>query len=184
MKFWMVIISMRAQQTINTVIRHLYSKRKELKRAKNPAQLVIKEIMNSMYGKTILKPIDTEIVVKTEQYYHNYVSFNYNCIQSSIKVGDRYYIKKIKTILNHFNYVHCGVEILSTSKRIMNEVMTLAEDLGLSIWYQDTDSMHINYEEVELLAMGFKKKYRREVISDEVSQFHVDFDLDDACGEI
>ena len=41
----------------------------------------------------------------------------------------------------------------------MNEVMTLAEDLGLSIWYQDTDSMHINYEEVELLAKEFKKKY-------------------------
>ena len=140
--------------------------------------------MNSMYGKTILKPIETETVVKTEQDYHKYVSFNYNYIQSSIKVGDRYYIKKIKTILNHFNYVHCGVEILSTSKRIMNEVMTLAEDLGLSIWYQDTDSMHINYEEVELLAKEFKKKYNRDLIGDEMSQFQIDFDLDGACGEI
>ena len=37
------------------------------------------------------------------------------------------------------------------SKRIMNEVMCLAEDLGLNIYYQDTDSMHINYEEVEIL---------------------------------
>ena len=42
------------------------------------------------------------------------------------------------------------------SKRIMNEVMTLAEDEGLNIWYQDTDSMHINYEEIELLALAFK----------------------------
>ena len=37
------------------------------------------------------------------------------------------------------------------SKRIMNEVMTLADDEQLSIWYQDTDSMHINYEEVDVL---------------------------------
>ena len=155
-----------------------------MKQAKNPAQLVIKEIMNSMYGKTILKPIETETVVKTEQDYHKYVSFNYNYIQSSIKVGDRYYIKKIKTILNHFNYAHCGVEILSTSKRIMNEVMTLAEDLGLSIWYQDTDSMHINYEEVELLAKGFNHTYNRDLIGDEMSQFHIDFDLDGASGDI
>ena len=47
------------------------------------------------------------------------------------------------------------------SKRIMNEVMTLAEDEGLNIWYQDTDSMHINYEEVELLALAFKKIQQR-----------------------
>ena len=47
------------------------------------------------------------------------------------------------------------------SKRIMNEVMTLAEDAGLNIWYQDTDSMHINYEEVELLALSFKNKYNK-----------------------
>ena len=33
-------------------IRHLYSMRKELTKTKNPAQLVIQEIMNSMYGKT------------------------------------------------------------------------------------------------------------------------------------
>ena len=80
-----------------------------------------------MYGKT-LTPIETETDVKTEQDFHKYVCFNYNYIQSSIKVRDRYYIKHIKTILKHFNYVHCGVEILSTSKRIMNRVMTLAED--------------------------------------------------------
>ena len=41
--------------TINRVINHLYSKRRELKKNKNPAQIVIKELMNSMYGKTILK---------------------------------------------------------------------------------------------------------------------------------
>ena len=38
-------------KTINTVIEHLYSKRKELKRAENPTQLVINETVNSMYGK-------------------------------------------------------------------------------------------------------------------------------------
>ena len=41
---------------------------------------------------TILKPIETETIVKQEKYYHKYVSFNYNYIQSSVKVGDRYYI--------------------------------------------------------------------------------------------
>ena len=70
------------------------------------------------------------------------------------------------------------------SKRIMNEVMTLSEDLGLSIWYQDTDSMHINYEEVAALAIAFKEKCNRELIGEDMSQFHIDFDLAGACGEI
>ena len=43
----------------------------------------------------------------------------------------------------------------------MNQVMALADDEGLTIWYQDTDSMHINYEEVETLAAAFKKKCNR-----------------------
>ena len=40
---------------INNVIRHIYLKRKELKASKNPAQLVFKELMNSMYGKNNIK---------------------------------------------------------------------------------------------------------------------------------
>ena len=52
-----------------------------------------------MYGETILKPIETETVVKTGQDFHKDVCLNYKYVQSSIKVGDRYYIKNIKTIL-------------------------------------------------------------------------------------
>ena len=50
--------------TIQGTLRHLYSLRRDLKKTKNPAQLVIKKILNSMYGKTILKPIQTETTVK------------------------------------------------------------------------------------------------------------------------
>ena len=57
--------------------------------------------------------------------------------------------------MSHYNYCHCGVEILSMSKRIMNEVMCSAEDLDLEIFYQYTDSMHIKYEEVPILTKDF-----------------------------
>ena len=99
-------------------------------------------------------------------------------------IYNTYYIKQIKSINEHFNYVHCGVEILSMSKRIMNEVMTLAEDKQLNIWYQDTDSMHINYEDVEVLAKEFKYKYNRDLIGNDMGSFHVDFDLEGAEKEI
>ena len=45
--------------TIKQTIKLLYSLRSDLKKKKNPAQLVIKEIMKIMYGKTNLKPIQT-----------------------------------------------------------------------------------------------------------------------------
>jgi len=171
-------------ENIKNVIKHLYSKRLELKKDKNPAQIVIKELMNSMYGKTILKPIETETVVKTIPEYEKYIRFNYNFIESAIKVGDKYYVKKIKCIINHFNYVQCGVEILSMSKRIMNEVMTLADENNLNIWYQDTDSMHIDYEQVEILAKLFKKEYKRNLIGEDMGQFHIDFNMDGAVDDI
>ena len=66
----------------------------------------------------------------------------------------------------------------------MNEVMTLAEDINLNIWYQDTDSMHMNYEEVKVLSKAFTEKYNRDLIGGDMLQFHIDFDLDDACGDI
>ena len=169
---------------INETIQHLYNLRKTLKKDKNPAQMVIKLLMNSMYGKTILKPIEVDTVTVPEWRISKYLDYNYNFIQSCIKVHDKYYVKKIKTIINHYNYCHCGVEVLSTSKRIMNEVMTLAEDLKLSIYYQDTDSMHINFEDVETLSKEFKNKYNRELIGEDMGTFHVDFEMDGANGEI
>ena len=62
------------------------------------------------------------------------------------------------------------------SKRIMNEVMCLAEDEGINIYYQDTDSMHIEADKLNQLAEAFKNKYNRELIGDAMGQFHDDFD--------
>ena len=91
----MVAISMRDILTNSNMLLNIYTRSEILKSSKNPPRMVVKELMNSMYGKTILKPIETETIVKQETYYHKYVNFNYNYIQSSAKVGDRYYVKKI-----------------------------------------------------------------------------------------
>ena len=67
---------------------------------------------------------------------------------------------------------------------LLNEVMTIADDNNLNIWYQDTDSMHIDYEQVETLAKLFKEKYSRELIGKDMGQFHIDFDMDGAVDDI
>ena len=93
-------------------------------------------------------------------------------------------ITKYSTIDTHFNNVHIGASILSWSKRIMNEVMCLSEDLGINMYYTDTDSIHIDDKSVELLATKFKEQYGRDLIGKGMGQFHTDFDLDGAVDEI
>ena len=80
--------------------------------------------------------------------------------------------------MSHYNYCHCGVEILYMNKTIVNEVMCLAEDLDLEIFHQDTDSLHINYDEVKILTKAFKAKYGRELVGKNMGQFHIDFEMD------
>jgi hypothetical protein len=59
----------------------------------------------------------------------------------------------------------------------MDEVMTLAEDLAIKIFYTDTDSMHIQERGVEPLSRAFKDKYGRELVGKGLGQFHSDFDF-------
>ena len=62
------------------------------------------------------------------------------------------------------------------SKRIMNEVMCTAEDNNIPIYYQDTDSMHIENDLIPLLANKFKERFGRELIGKNLGQFHSDFE--------
>ena len=71
--------------TINHVIKYLYDLRTTLKQENNPAQMVIKLLMNSMYGKTIIKPVETYTIVKDTRYdFEKCISYNYNYIDSVI----------------------------------------------------------------------------------------------------
>ena len=60
-------------------------------------------------------------------------SYNYNYIDSVIEVNDKFDTKKVKPILSHFNYVHCGVGTLNMSKIIMNKVFSCADDCNIKI---------------------------------------------------
>ena len=66
----------------------------------------------------------------------------------------------------------------------MNEVMCLAEDLDVKIFYQDIDSMHINYNEVKKLTKEFKAKFGRDLVVKNLGQFHIDFEMDGAVDDI
>ena len=177
---------------IREVIQNLHLLRCEYKKTHNPLQLVIKLIMNSAYGKMIQKPITTSTEFKR---YHtkifnkklnDYVDdypLNKYLIKNSSKIvsytqvnKNLYAIKVGQQIDTFYTNTLLGVQILSMSKRIMNEVMCTAEDIGIKIYYQDTDSMHIQKFKIDDLAAEYKKRYGRELIGKNLGQFHNDFD--------
>lgn len=163
---------------INEVIKFLFEERLRMKKEENPAQEVYKLIMNSGYGKSIMKPVETETkIFDDEKKFKIYLSRHYNWVSSFVKFGSKIKVNMIKTLNDHFNIAQVGTMILSMSKRIMNEVMCLAEDNGLDIYYQDTDSNHILDKDIEILANKFYEKYNRKLVGKGFGQFHSDFEI-------
>ena len=85
-----------------------------------------------------------------------------------------------KEIHSHYNRQQCAMEILSVSKKIMNEVVVLAEDLSVDIHYQDTDSMHVPSKDTPRLIEAFREKFGRNLIGKQLGQFDTDFEFKDA----
>jgi hypothetical protein len=171
---------------IKETIQYLFTQRLKYKKEDNPLQLVFKECMNSSYGKSYMKPIDSDIqYVKTDDFV-KFVNRQFNYIKQATLLanGKKYKIVMMKPVNKHYNNAHIGVEILSITKRIMNEVMCLAEDLKLNIYYQDTDSIHIDDKDIQTLAQEYKNIHNKELIGKGMGQFHTDFNMEKAKGEI
>ena len=164
---------------IQGIIKTLFDTRAKEKKNKNPIQVVYKLLMNSIYGKSLLKYDDITTVIKdNEADMLKYLLNNYDTHYETVKLNDcdKYSVKIIKDFDDHFNFPQFGCEVLSMSKRIMNEVMCLAEDEDVDIYYQDTDSMHLKAEGLEKLQNAYRCKYNRELIGTNLGQFHCDFD--------
>ena len=172
-------------ENLASTIEGFFDERVAKKKEGNPIQNVYKLLMNSAYGKTLLKPFDTETKYLSKKEADKFIERHYNHIRELNEIND--YITSIdiyKPISNHFNNAQCGVEVLSMSKRIMNEVICLAEDLGLNIYYQDTDSLHIDSDQIKTLSQEYTKLYDRTLIGKGMGQFHSDFESAKLEGDI
>ena len=177
--------------TIQKEIRNIFNKRLQYKKEKNPLQQLYKLIMNSCYGKTIERPVEKDYKYINEgEKFDNYWQKNYDKIVDDIKLYSSetsniiHAIKTMRPIDKHFNFSLLGIQVLSMSKRIMNEVMCLAFDLGCHIYYQDTDSMHIEVDDLPKLVNAYKEKYNRDLIGENLGQFHSDFTSDTGRSDV
>ena len=159
------------------VIQDLFNLRLEFKALKNPLHEIIKLMLNSIYGKTILKPINETYKFINKKNLNQYIANRFNYIKeiTGMNSSIRAISREVKPFNKHFTFAPFGVMVLSMSKRIMNELICCAEDLHIPVFYQDTDSIHIHQSRLDELANEFKKRYNRELIGKALGQFHSDF---------
>lgn len=169
-------------------------------RAKNkehPIQLVIKLILNSIFGKSILKPQNTEkqLVPKT-RYRYNSTRGDFDKIDAwqeyfdanayrihRFEELDKFYDVEIYKRDTSTSFNIFGSNVLAMARRIIGRVMSLAEELeeqhpemSPGLFYTDTDSMHIRSDLLELLEIEYKNRYGKEIKGKDLTQFHIDFD--------
>ena len=162
--------------TIRAVMRSLFQLRCRLKLLDSTAQLGVKLLMNSTYGKTGLKSVKTDVKYiafeDSEQFIHNH----HNSIKSFTEMPNGCFRFVVyKTIDQHFNKQHLACGILSRSKSIMNRVMCMAHKMEIPIWYTDTDSIHIDGSKIQELADAYSVNYQQTLLGDGIAQFHSDF---------
>jgi hypothetical protein len=151
----------------------------------NVMQNLIKLMLNSAYGKTIMKKSKTKNVIKkngdtTDSYIYN----NFHTIKEIKNINEKQCSIMVHSVDTSYNMAHIGGLVLSWSKRIMNEVMNTANDNGIKIYYQDTDSMHIETDQVKQLENLYFEEYGKILNGKNMCNFHSDFDLKGAVKEV
>ena len=190
-------------KTMGELINNLFNKRLFYKKQGNIGMSnVLKLMMNSSYGKTIMKKSYDKITIikgkyvsvlnketgvyetKRNQKYIDYIHNNYNTIEHVRTINK--YMSEVKQSKfdNSSNLSQVGCAILSMSKRIMNEVFDVCNTNDFPIYYTDTDSLHMDYDDVHKFEEKFQEEYGRNITGSNLGQFNIDFDMKGSVGEI
>lgn len=168
---------------LGETMEYLHQERKKHKGKNESMSTMIKLIMNSGYGYTIMKANDVSTKYIQKDKFENYLNNNFHLIQTYEKniFNNKIKMSKVDTDFT-LNFV--GSLILSMSKRIMNEVFIVMEDNNMPVYYTDTDSIHMRDCDIPMLSEIYKQKYNKNLIGKELGQFHEDFKLKGAVSEI
>ena len=191
----------KKNDTMGNLIMKLFNKRIENK-STNPALAnILKLMLNSSYGKTIMKKTSTQCrIVKrdtnkldpeTKEWtntpdanFNAFLNKNFNTIKAIRIINKKLYEVDQLAVDTSYNRGQVGCAILSISKRIMNEVFDTAALINAPIYYTDTDSIHMRHGDVPRLEDKFREVYNRELNGTGLGQFHSYFDLDKAATEV
>ena len=62
----------------------------------------------------------------------------------------------------------------------MDKVFSCADDCDINMYYQDTASIHLHYDDVDKAEHVYKETYGSELVGEGHGNFHIDFSMDNA----
>lgn len=164
---------------------------------KHPIQKVTKTMMNSISGKTIQKLHKTETVYKNgikwkhlgdhkfeaENNIRKFMNANaYRVKDIEYCYGDYYKIKLYQRDMG-FAMPIFGQDVFAMARRIIQPIFNIAEDLEEthpemtpSVFYTDTDSLHIREDMLKLVEERYLEIYHKPIAGKNLGEFHIDFD--------
>lgn len=150
----------------------------------NPALAnVLKLLMNSIYGKTAMKRSDSKITYIPSENFDEYLYQNFGTVKEISNIDYPQVRITQSDYDNSFSLNHVAVSVLSTSKRIMNEVFHCMDECKMPMYYTDTDSIHMLDKDVKPLSEKFTELYGKELIGKSLGQFHTDFEMK-GCDDV
>lgn len=181
-----------------SMIKELFNFRAQNKA--HPIQLTAKLMMNSIYGKSALKPTNNEtFIVDTYTYkkssdklkkwevranWREFFNANAYRIKEIVCLDKDHTLVKCHELDESTNFVPFGSNVLAMARRIIGRVMALAEDMeekhpecAPGIFYTDTDSMHIRKDLLKYTEEAYMEKYGEPICGKNLCQFHIDFDI-------
>ena len=66
----------------------------------------------------------------------------------------------------------------------MDKVFSCANDCDIQVYYQDTGSIHLSYDDVPKVVKRYKEKYGLHLVGGDLGSFHIDFSMDKSNSEI
>ena len=109
-----------------------------------------------------------------------FIRRNYNDIKEYVIRGKYFFIKKNYNVGEHFNRVHCAVDVLDMSKRTLNEVLVLCnvnKERYIKVGIIDTDSVQVAEKDVPLIEKLFKEKYKKNFFGKKLGEWDDDFKM-------
>jgi len=171
-------------KTIGIVMQELYDSRTANANIKS-MYTTIKLLMNSVYGKSIQQRYKEKTIIMSKgEEFDNYRYNHFNQIKQYVKINDHQYLVTKNNVDASYSMPIVGLLTYSYSKMIMNEAMSIANDNSIQIYYQDTDSMHLDYEKIRLLEKSYAQAYGHSLIGDGLGQFKFDFKMEHASEDI
>ena len=111
-----------------------------------------KNMLSSLYGKTLQSSPQYKIEVIPKREISEYIINNGNFIYEIIKKNSCYVVKLMKSLNMNFNIPHMGIMVLSESRKRMNNIIDYCNDNNINIYSIKTDSFVIDSNKVNDIA--------------------------------